>query len=141
MELRLGAASALAQLDARTPHVTLRVSGLLLTDVLRLDGSRLAHSQNYRRLPIDPGHHDVEIVRNGASIGHQRFESIERTEQNLSLSLPPPNARPTLFQSPWFWTIASVVVVGAGVGIAAGVIANQGFVGNIGNGIVPIGSQ
>jgi hypothetical protein len=139
-EHKPAAEQALAQVEARLPHVKLGTSSALATtDVLAIDGSQVANAVVGVPLPIDPGEHKVTVSRGGAAVAEAAFEIAEAETKDVAIDVPAPRpvvavvapapapARPDWYQtaperraekrnvlsSPWFWGAVGVVVVGS----------------------------
>jgi len=125
------ARSALAGVEARIAHARVRAPNLAPGDVVQLDDRELARASVRERLPVDPGSHELVVLRDGRTIGRASFRVTEGAEREVALAVP---RRPravrvvhettTVWESPVFWTIVGVVLVGAGVTV--GVVATQG---------------
>jgi hypothetical protein len=134
--LRDEAQAAVNELGPRLARVEIEVRNLLSTDVVKLDGHELRAASLGAAIPIDPGAHRIEVVREGVVLRERAFELAEGASDRVSIEVPPPledapalDSRPagpedpieeddggTVFESPWFWIVAGVVVAGAAVG-------------------------
>lgn len=135
-ELREEADAAVAELTQRVARIEIQVRNLLSTDVVKLDGTELRAASLGAAIPIDPGAHRLEVVREGVVLRERSFESAEGGNDRVAIELPAPledapalDSRPagredpieaddggTVFESPWFWIVAGVIVAGAAVG-------------------------
>lgn len=86
---RADAESALATVDARIPHVTIRIDGLSAGDAVRLDGNVLMPGAIDTPTPLDPGAHDVTVSREGRSIASQHFQLAEALDIEIELTVAP----------------------------------------------------
>jgi hypothetical protein len=133
--LREEAEAAVGELAPRIARVEIEVRNLLSTDVVKLDDMELRAASLGAAVPVDPGVHRLEVVRDGVVLRERSFELAEGASDRVAIELPPPiedapalDSRPagpvdpipeddgTVFESPWFWIVAGVIVAGAAVG-------------------------
>ena len=126
---------------AEVATLRIRVTGATSADV-RVDGSRSGEATEERPLDVrvDPGPHVV--TAQAGSVTRETRVDVRRGERKpvaLAFRIPAPAAdevgldrepalsqmedledesAPTVFEEPWFWVIAGLVAVGAGVGAA-----------------------
>jgi len=150
---RTQAEEAIAALEPRIAHLTLRVNGLHEGDELRVGGVALNRAVLGGDLPVDPGDTQVEVLRSGAVVSSETFELAEGQSRIVTLVVhagaPSPaqaaqasmdgddgepavavipsqdeDSGSSIVRSPWLWAGVGVVVVGA---VVAGVlIASSG---------------
>lgn len=116
--------------------------------MLTVDGRAVAANGPVHRLTLDPGTRTFEARADGYEPKREVLilepgARIERTLALLPLDAaavpeppiaaplapPPPIAAPepatgSIFESPWFWVVAGVVVVAASVGVGVGIAAS-----------------
>lgn len=80
----------LAEVEARIPQLTLRANGILDADELRVDGEVLSHAILAAPLPVDPGPHRVEVLRDGAAVAEAAVDLEEHGHESVMLEVPPP---------------------------------------------------
>jgi hypothetical protein len=158
------AESALAAVEARVPHVTIRVDGLSAGDEVRLDDAIVMPAALGASTALDPGAHDVVVMRAGRSIARQRFQLAEGANDEIELAVSEvavASATEAARTAPMDEAIAAPVVepppsddtplwigvgVGVGVAVAVGVILAVVFAtqdqqpalyhGNFGDGVL-----
>jgi hypothetical protein len=86
---RTQAQSALTALDARIPHVVVSVTSLQDGDQVRVDYQVLMATALGAPLALDPGPHDVAVIRSGRSVASQRVELAEGQSAQVSLDATP----------------------------------------------------
>lgn len=91
---RAEAESALRTVEPRIPHVTLAVDGLSAADEVRLDDRVLMPAVLGTSMALDPGAHDVTVLREGRSISSQRFQVAEGLDVEIALGVTPIVAAP-----------------------------------------------
>jgi len=158
---RAAARAALAETQARTPHVRIRAEGLGPEDAVDVDGEPLSRASLGAPLPIDPGAHTARIRRGAVEVAHAEWSSAERDTREVRLRAPeerspgrPPQSRAparsaaitatpardddtegSLLASPWLWIVTGVVIaagaVSVGIAIDAG-DAPEPYSGNLG---------
>jgi hypothetical protein len=127
-ERRGEAEAALADIERRIGHARLDVVGLVARDRVLLDGQVLASAALNMDLPVDPGSHVVRVERSGSIVAERRFAMQQAETHTVHIVAPPPprdvshRPAPSVFASPWFWTITGVLVAG---GVATGVFLWQ----------------
>lgn len=163
--LRGEADEQLRALEERIPRVRLRILGLEGDDVVRLDEWEVSQAALELPRPVDPGTHQVTIVRAGQerSIPFTAVEGIasevvldaraEAWGRDPSLDQVPALALTadvavteepgrSVLEEPVFWIIVGAVVLGgAAIGIGLGVSSQQAgppYSGNIAPAGVPL---
>jgi tetratricopeptide (TPR) repeat protein len=142
---RAVAERAFHELQGELSHVVLRVRHLAPTDRVTLDGTALGRGALGLELPVDPGDHELLVMRGQAQIAQRKFVAARAERLEIALELVPsvsnvladptlleserpvPSPRPTREQEPgrplrrqwWLWTAVGVVVAG---GVASGVM-------------------
>lgn len=89
-ELRADAQQLLAGVTPRIGRLTLRVSGISReVDAITLDDEALSHAVLGSAIPINPGRHDLRIVREGEGELETRQLTIDEGERRtVELSVP-----------------------------------------------------
>jgi hypothetical protein len=148
--------SLLAELEERMPNFTLVATGLGEEDRLFLDGAEIGRGIMGIPVPVDPGDHEITVMRDGDTIAAVEFVAEEGEESPVSLRAPEPEqtldltADPVsapirredeegsggILSSPIFWVV-TILLIGAGVAI--GVVlatsgSDDGYLGNVGDG-------
>jgi hypothetical protein len=138
-----------AQIMPRIARVRVHVENAAAGDAVQLDGAPLLDAQLNVEIPIDPGSHELQLQRDGASVVSEPFELAEGGTRDVSITAPAalsPRAvaasQPVTAPAPaaaatqpadhagpitskwWFWTGLAVVVAGAAVTVA--VVASGG---------------
>jgi len=146
---RTQAEQAVAELEPRIAHLTLRVEGLQAGDELTVGGSALSRAALGGDLPVDPGDIDVQVLRAGDTVASESVHLAEGEARVLTLiahrAVPSPTRAAqasvgeqanepgvailpsegeeaddsSVLSSPWLWTGVGVAVVGA---VLAGVL-------------------
>jgi hypothetical protein len=140
------AQAQLATLEARIPHVRLRVLGRQDGDVITLDEYQISAAALDTPLPVNPGDHVVTISRDGHEPRSVPFTAQEAVQSEVvleawpDLSAPPPEGGApdplqtttpppqghSITDEPLFWIIGGVLVAGAiGAGVAIGVVTQS----------------
>ncbi len=166
--LRAGAEQALADVEARIPHLTLSIDGLDDGDSISIDGSEYPRAALDAEWPLNPGEHELEVLRGGVPISRHRVVLSERQGATIEMTVAPLNPTAaanqtvtgggatsnssavtgpgetsdpdrSLLASPWFWVVFVAVAGGA---VAAGILlrpdSQDPFMGNVGMGTVEI---
>lgn len=151
--LRTEASHAVTELEPRFGRILLRVTGSLDDVSLTLDGAPVASSMANVAVPGDPGDHVIEAhrgdevvatarvhVESGATGTTElvvpaapRVEVASATDaaraldtpRIVTVAVPTPVDHHEVYEEWWFWTILSVAVVGAAVGIGVGVATSS----------------
>jgi hypothetical protein len=138
---RDAAERALHEVEGRTPRARVMLSNVRPGDLLRFDNGSDVPATSANSVSLDPGDHAVALTRDHVTIATARFALRESEDREIPLRAPEsavttvaarsavlpstPHPAPTtsrqhsvhrsagVFASPWFWTVASVVVVGA----------------------------
>lgn len=133
---------------------------------LTVDGEVVARDGPVRKLSLDPGERKLEVRAEGyggvtETIALPPGARLERTIALEPIAPPPPPVASTpppaplappvevkttpeeessVFESPWFWVITGVVVVGAavGVGVGVGTRGTKDPYGGTGNGVIMV---
>jgi hypothetical protein len=146
---------ALAAIEPRIAHVHVEISHLAERDVVSVDGVEVSHAALGVNMPVNPGDHEITVVRSGERAGEARFHAdegerladpvhIDLPEAPLDLGVgddtgPRRRAHPDLFSDPLVW-----IGIGAGVAVVlliiiGVVVASSGapspFSGNVPPGI------
>jgi hypothetical protein len=79
----------LADLEARTPTLELRIDDLRGEDEVLLDGSALNRLLLGQPMPLSPGEHRVSVVRGGAEIASETLAAAEGARLAVTLAAPP----------------------------------------------------
>jgi hypothetical protein len=133
---RDAAQHALDEVVRRTPRARIEVRGFAPGDRASLDGAAIDLGATGRgEREIDPGEHTFQVVRGSAVVARMGFSAHESETREASARIEPPHTEPvrvravqtpprvhrasTVFASPWFWTLAGVLVVGGAVTITA----------------------
>jgi tetratricopeptide (TPR) repeat protein len=139
---------ALAALEGRIAHLTLRVQNLEPTDEVTLDDEVLDHAAMETPIAVDPGEHRVSIARGERIVAGGRATVTEGGEGEIELVLThaseqsaavlpiAPAEEPdgdTLWESPWTYTIGALVLAAIAGGIVASILLfdSSHFAGNI----------
>jgi hypothetical protein len=88
---------------------------------VRVDGLLAGRGDIEREL--EPGVHRVLVVSGGSTLLER--ELVIGEGERVVLDAVPVRAGGSIAEEPWLWILVGVVVVGAGVGITAGVLASQ----------------
>jgi hypothetical protein len=146
-EFRDQATRALADLEPRIPRATLAAQGMVSGDALTLDAQQLPAAAIGTELPLDAGHHVLAITRDGREVAHATFDLGESERRDVAIIAPPPTRAvavtpahpvvaivpahsrdgtrpPSVFASPWFWTVAGVLAAGAAGAVATVVLVH-----------------
>ena len=88
--------AALARLDARIAHVQIRIEGLGDEDAIELDGAPLSRAALDGDLPLDPGAHEVRVLRDGylPLVRPLELAEAERSELRIDATLAAREADP-----------------------------------------------
>jgi len=78
----------LAEVEARTPRLTLLVTGLGPDDELLLDDTSVSRAVLSAQLPVNPGTHQLRVMRAGAQVARTQVTLVEGAEQSLRLEVP-----------------------------------------------------
>ena len=153
---RPGAESALRAVEARIAHVTIRVAGADSGDHAELDGSAIELDQS---VPLDPGAHEVVVLRGDDEIGRRSFQVDEgddatidvtvRAQPRVSEVVGPSEPDPMVPEAPpsggsddtWVWVgvgIGAAVAIGVAVGVGVAVATSEPsyYGGNLGDGMI-----
>jgi hypothetical protein len=148
---RADAEAALAAVEPRIPRLRLRLRGLLPSDRLEVDGRALSREEAASAVPLDPGQHTVDVVRDGAVVARATFPLEEGVEREMPVAvLPRPATAPApgdedddrdgrpLRRSPWLWTgVGAAVVAGVVTGVVLATRGGPGYYdGTLGSGQV-----
>ncbi|MCC7541716.1 MAG: hypothetical protein IT379_36190 [Deltaproteobacteria bacterium] len=82
---RASAEDALADVDRRIPLVEITVRGIRSGDRVRLDGREIELSPE--PIPVDPGPHEVTVVRGRRRVAESTFDVAERERQSVLLQI------------------------------------------------------
>ena len=157
------AKDAISTLDKAIPTLSVRVTGLLPSDAIELDGRALAAAEP---TPLDPGTHTIVVRRGRDSIVQRtvtlaraardevelmaptppvvppRIESPAEPATKLTFERPPPPAREhtSILRSGWFWGVTTAVVLAAaGAGYYyLEVPTHDPTKGTLGPGVLPV---
>lgn len=145
------AQSALAELEARIPHVRVEVRGDQPGDTLELDGVTVLPLEP---IALNPGSHRFQVMREGRPLADRTVEFAEGQTRTIRLDVIPPVAgdpaeptgldldtgepaeREPLWKNTWLWVgVAAVVLVGGGValGVGLGTSSPDPYEGNAGS--------
>jgi hypothetical protein len=133
---RRAAEQELAELERLTPVVRIRAPGALPSDEVSIDGDPVPFERAGEGILLDPGSHVATVRRAGRIAARREFEVAPKQRITVELRVPLPTAPPvapaeqailttsqssspptterSLWRSPWFWAITSVLVTGAG---------------------------
>jgi len=148
---------ALEQVRQRIPRLSITLEGAGAGDEVRVDGETVARDA-LGSVGIDPGSHEVELVRDGTVLSRASAEVEEGGSAEVRLEAPAPESaelaasseEPALtdgedegsvLASPWLWVgVGAAVVAGA---LAVILVATAGgepdpITGNVGPGFVGI---
>lgn len=142
-ELRTDATTQLETIEKQIGQLTLDVTNIDPGDQIVIDDIEFPHSALREPMPMNPGSHVITIKRDGTGIATKNLELTTGAAEKIALEVPKrvdlqlrrdpngnvvsggfgPNGGPgpekegrSVFKSPWFWTIAAVVVVGGATG-------------------------
>jgi hypothetical protein len=146
-EHRAAAEEALARLMERMPKIRVRIVDAQLGDRVTLDGRPLLAVAMTRDVIVDPGEHELVLERADEEPIRMRFRAEEGVVREVVLArgqtpiapeiaAVPEEDGEEIYESPWFWVIGGVLLAGAGVGVALGIVFTdagtvQPFVGNV----------
>lgn len=161
---RSRAQASLAAAEARVAHLTLAIVDLGSGDTLAVDDDEVSRAMVGVAMPLDPGDHVVQVLRDGEPVVEERLTLADGAEQSLAMTVPPPavqvavrvdlsptveaEERPavdlqddsggSVVSSPWLWTGVGVVVAGV---VLTAVLVSQGegqgtHMGNLGPGVI-----
>lgn len=82
----------LAEVERRTPQLTVLAPALGRDDTLTLDGTSLSRAVLSAPLPVDPGDHDVRVLRDGSVVTSGQITLGEGDHETLRLDVPAPAA-------------------------------------------------
>lgn len=140
----------LVELTERVPRVRILVQNLDEADEVTLDTRPLAHASLGAPLPVNPGEHDVVVMRQRRRVFHGGFSLEERESIDLPVDLPlvtPPGPGPLDLEpeepevdeggggvSPWVWVAVGAVLIAA---VLSGVLLGRSsgddpLMGNLG---------
>ncbi|MEM9193505.1 MAG: hypothetical protein AAGF12_30300 [Myxococcota bacterium] len=137
---------AIAEVRTELPLVTLEISGLALSDDVRIDGEAVSAAA-LSSIPVNPGSHEVVVQRDGETVARGTFEARVAQRQTVALAVSvtrepdplPEEPEDSGGISPWVW-----VGIGAGVLVIAGTVVaillatggstDDPFMGNFGPG-------
>jgi hypothetical protein len=115
-EQRDAARRALADVEPRIAHLRVMVENPAPGDRVELDGVVLSGAALGADLPVDPGSHEVRLLRAGAEAARTSRSLGEGESATVFLSAPeraqPSKSHGGIFASPWFWTGVGAIVVG-----------------------------
>ncbi|MCZ7684305.1 MAG: glycosyltransferase [Sandaracinaceae bacterium] len=89
-ELRADAQQLLAALSPRIARLTLRITNLSAGDRIELDGVELPAAVVGSPVPINPGGHELTVLRRGSAIETREIEVREGGTATVELTLPVP---------------------------------------------------
>lgn len=89
-ELRVDAQQLLTALSPRIARLTLRIANLSEGDRIELDGVELPSAVVGSAVPINPGRHEVIVLRGGSAIETRELEVREGGTATLELTVPVP---------------------------------------------------
>ncbi|HKU42146.1 MAG TPA: hypothetical protein VJR89_28500 [Polyangiales bacterium] len=139
-ELRKSASDLQAQIAPRIARVHVSVENAAPGDSVQLDGAALLEAQLNVDIPIDPGSHELQLMRNATAIDTKIFQLQDGSSTQLQLRAPEgaglspaaaaaasPAAAPVAVSKPtplahddkpitsqwWFWTSLGVIVASA----------------------------
>jgi len=82
---RAQAEEAVAGLEPRIAHLTLRVNGMQGGDELRVGGTALSRAALGGDLPVDPGDVEVDVLRDGAAVTSETVHLAEGQSRVVTL--------------------------------------------------------
>jgi len=160
---RREAQSALHDVEQRIPHLAFHIENLASSDTVRLDEHVLLPGTLTSESAVDPGPHDVTVLRGGQQIASQHVEVAEGLTLQIEMTIQPlvdPAAVVETHPDPMDEAIAEPVPPSGGddtvtwviVGVAIGVVVAAGitvgvvlgtqdqspqpYQGNLGDGII-----
>jgi len=80
----------LMEVEERTPQLTLLVTPLREGDELTLDGEQASRAVLSAPLPVDPGTHELRVMRDGEVVAEASISLDEGAEESLRLEVPGP---------------------------------------------------
>lgn len=136
--LRKSASGLQEQIESRIARLRVSVENAAAGDTVQLDGADLLEAQLNVEIPIDPGNHQLQLLRDSAAVDTKVFQLQDGGSTQLSLRAPdaalspaavaaasaaaaPAPAQPKPAQSEsrpitsqwWFWTSLGVIVASA----------------------------
>lgn len=141
-ELRAEATGALESIEKQIAQLTLVAPNLDAGDAIAIDDVEFPRSALGEPFPMNPGAHAIAVRRDGAPLTSRSITLGPGVAETVTLDLPkkadlrlradpaaertiagerqddPPKSRKSggLLRSPWFWTVAAVVVAGGATG-------------------------
>ena len=142
-DLRKSASMLHAQITPRIARVRVRLENAAPGDSVQLDGAALLEAQLNVEIPIDPGSHQAQLQRDGATVVTEPFELADGGTREVLITAPaalspravadasqakaPPPVVPVqqaqhdgggITSQWWFWTSIAIVVGAAAVTVA-----------------------
>jgi hypothetical protein len=135
---RAQAEQALGRLETRLCHVHLEIDGLQTGDQLQLDGADLSRATIGVWLPVDPGSHDVVVLRDGDEVARTDFTLEEgvRREVTFEVTDDRTDTFDDVFTSVWFWIGVGVLTAAVATTVIVLAFDEDEYTGNLGPGMV-----
>lgn len=131
------ASTKLTEITPRLGRIRIGITGAAETVEVRLDDVPVPEALIDVDQPADPGSHTVTLhqgdgglvssaeitVRSGRTTAVSLFAPEPAPEELTAIASDPLDEERGVEEDPWFWPVLAILVIGAGVGIVAGLLA------------------